>query len=371
MAVLGHRGRLWLRREAPDPLVLPASAVHLLSDGLFVSNPGYWSGDEVTLTSAGGLPLDAGEGAAACPDGHAVYAGGDWDLGANRSHVADDEDAFYQADDDTLFYLREEDVGLLEIASFYVYRDQLDWLSLYTSRAAALRGSSADRVSLFRVDFGSLLLAPYGSADYQNALLACSGELDQGDYRFSDIQDEVTLASICASAPAYQTPVARTADYDNADVSPRSEIDSPADRGIWNVQGQLGQWNLNLTAQEIDTTAVGERFGDSVKSLVTGGGQLDFLVSRTTQTDRSGAPMADSTTLMQLLLLQEKGCKADAQFWMIDDQVDAGELLPGDLFYEAQLLVTSMAINTRATDIIAGSLNFVTVREIRLKMGTN
>jgi hypothetical protein len=352
-------------------LVIPTAAVHLLSDGFFVSNPGYWSGDEVTLTCAGGLPLDAGNGAAACPDGHGVYAGGDWDLGANRSHVAGDQDAFYRSDDDAPFYLRDEDVGLLETASFYVYRDQLDRLSLYTSRDAALRGSKADRVPLFRVDFGGLLLAPYGSADYQNALLVCSSEIDQGDYRFSDIQDEVTLASICESAPAFQTPVAGTEDYDNADVSPRSEIDSPADRGIWNVQGQLSEWSLNLTAQEIDTTAVGERFGDSVKSLVTGGGQIDFLVARTNQTDQSGAPMADSTTLMQLLLLAEKGCKADAQFWMIDDQVDACGLLPGDLFYEAQLLVTSMAINTRATDIIAGSLNFVTVRDIRLKMGTN
>lgn len=371
MAVLGHRGKLWLRREAPDAVVVPTSAVHLLTNAILVRNPGYWSGDEVTITCPDGLPIDSGSGQPGCPDGHAMYAGADWLLGANRAHVAGDDDDFYLADDEAPFYLRSEDVGLAETRSFFVYRDQLDRLSFYTSQAAALRGSKSDRIPLFRVDFGSLLLAPVGSVDYQNALALCSSELDLGDYRFSDIQDEVTLASICESAPAYQAPTAGTDDYDNADVQPRGEVDSPVDRGIWNVQGQLSEWSLSLTAQEVDTTAVGEKFGDSVKSLVTGGGQVDFLIARKRGTDRSGAEMSDSTTLLRLLLMSEKGCKADAQFWMITDQVDAGELLPGDLFYQSQLLVTSIAINTRATDIIAGSLNFVTVGEIALKMGTN
>jgi hypothetical protein len=133
----------------------------------------------------------------------------------------------------------------------------------------------------------------------------------------------------------------------------------------------MSEWSLNLTAQEVDTTAVGEKFGDSVKSVVTGGGSIDFLVSRRKTLDQTGAPMADSTSLMRLLLLSEKGCKADAEFWMIDGQEDRDTLLPGDLFYQTQVLVTSIAINTRATDIIAGSLNFVTVGEIRLLMGTN
>lgn len=371
MAVLGHGGRLWLRREAPDAVVLPTAAVHLLTNAILVRNPGYWSGDEVTITCPDGLPIDSGNGQPGCPDGHAMYVGSDWVLGVNRAHVAGDDDGFYAADDEAPFYLRPDDVGLVETRSFYVHRDQIDRLSFYASQAAALRGSKADRVPLFRVDFGSLLLAPVGSVDYQNALALCSSELDLGDYRFSDIQDEVTLASICESAPAYQAPTAGTDDYDNADVQPRSYVNSPVDRGIWNVQGLLSEWSLNLTAQEVDTTAVGEKFGDSVKSLITGGGQVDFLVDRRTGIDQSGAARTDSTTLMRLLLMSEKGCKADAQFWMISDQQDAGELLPGDLFYQSQLLVTSMAINTRATDIIAGSLNFVTVGEIGLKMGTN
>ena len=371
MAVVGHGGRLWLRRDAPDALLLGLDALHLLSNTLLVKDEAYWSGDEVTLTNARGLPLALEGDTPACPDGYATYAGSSWPLGPNRAHIGDDADTFYSSEDDEPFYTLEGDTGLLTSASFFVYRDQLDRLSFYTTQAAALRGRKQDRIQLYRVDFGSLILAPYGTQDYQNALLECSGQLDLGDYTFSDVQDEVTLQSICDFAPDYQSPVAGTGDYQNAEIEPRYEIDSPPDKGLWSIQGQLSNWNLTLTAAEIDTTSVGEKFGDAVKSIVTGGGTVDFLVGREDRTKVDGAPQLDSTSLLRLLLLTEKGCKADCQFWMIDEQRDALHLLPGDLYYESQLLVTSAAINTRASEYIAGTINFVTVGKIGLKMGTN
>jgi hypothetical protein len=371
MAVLGHRGRLWLRREAPDPVVLQPSAVHAYSNGLVVRSEAFWTGDEVTLTASSGLPIVTTGGAVACPDGHGVFFGSDWLLGANRAHITAEDDLFYvdEPDEDVPFYLREEDVGLLDSASFFIYRDRMDRISFYADQEAAMRGDRSQRVALGRVDFGSMILGPWGSADYQNALVLCGGDI--GDYEFSDIQDEVTLASICDSAPGYQAPVAGTEDYDNADVQPRSSINRPPDRNIWTVQGDLSEWSLSLTSQEVDTTALGERYGESIKALITGGGTLDFIVTRRSGTDRSGAPRPDSTQLMRLLLMAERGCTADAQFWMIDDQPDVGELLPGDLFYDTRMMITSMAINTRATDYIAGSVNFVTVGQIDLRVGSN
>jgi len=354
MAVLGHRGKLWLRREAPDPVVLPTTAVHLASNAILVRNPGYWSGDQVTIVSTDGLPVDGGSGQPGCPDGHAMYRGGPWQLGANRAHISSDADTFYAENDAAAFYLRSQDVGLAVSRDYFIYRDQLDRLSFYTSQAAALRGASGERVPLFAVDFDNLILAPLGSEAYQSALELCV---------IGGADDESSLASVCSNAPVYQPSPISPADCNSGSPS--------GDCGLWSVQGQLSEWNLNLTAQEVDTTAVGEKFGDSIKSLITGGGQLDFLVAREHLLDPSGASKNDTTILMRLLLMSEKGCKADAQFWMIDDQADAGELLPGDLYYSTQLLVTSMAINTRAPEIIAGSLNFVTVGEIALKMGTD
>lgn len=370
MAVLGHRGRLWLRRDAPDPVVLLPGAIHYGANAIHLSHTGYWSGDEVSLSAPGGLPIDLGDGVG-CPDGHGMYAGSDWLLGVNRSHISDDDDGFYAADDDAFFYLREEDVGLLDVVSLFIYRDQLGRVSFYTTQEAALGGSKALRVSLERVDFGSLILAPWGGADYQNALLLCSAELDGSDYQNSDVLDEVTLTSICDAAPAYSSPAAGTAEYGNAEITPRGDINRSPEKSLWTVQGDLSEWSLSLTSQEVDTTALGEQYGDSIKALITGGGTFDFLVTRRQGVDQSGAPRQDSTQLMQLLLMGQHGCKADAQFWMIDDQPDAGELLPGDLFYESRLMITSMAINTRATDYIAGSANFVTVGTIDLKSGSN
>ena len=371
MAVLGSGGRIRLRREAPDPVVLPTTALHRLSSSLYVRNPGYWSGDLVTLTCVGGLPVDTGEGVAACPDGHAGYAGSDWKIGPNRSHITGDTDQFYDDDDEAPFYVTSDDVDLIEARNLYVYRDQLDRLSFYTSREAALRGSKNDRIALHNVDFEPLLLGPYGSIEYQNALLKCSGNLDIGDYGSGYVlQDEVALESICESAPTY-CPATAFADHGNAYGGSCDDCDGTADRWLWTIQGQMSEWSLSLTAQEVETTAVGEKFGDSVKSIVTGGGSIDFLVARKTTYEKTGAAMVDPTSLMRLLLMSEKGCKADAEFWMIDNQAERCSILPGDLFYKTQMLVTSIAINTRATDLIAGSLNFVTVGEIRLQMGTN
>lgn len=369
MPVLGRRGKLWLRREAPEAVALSLGAVHYGSNSVYLNNQGYWSGDEISLSCPLGLPIDFGDGVS-CPDGHAMYFGSDWLIGSNRSHVSSDEDFFY-ADDEAFFYLREEDVGIVDIAGFFVYRDQLDRISFYLTQDAALRGSRVDRVQLSRVDFGQLIIAPWGSSDYQNALLLCTADLDGSDYQNSDIQDEVSLASICESAPSYQSPAAGSSDYDNADVSPRSDINRPPDRNIWTVQGDLSEWSLNLTSQEVDTTALGERYGDSIRSLVTGGGSFDFLVSRRLINDSDGLPMADSSLLLRLLMMAEKGCAADAQFWMIDSQRESCTLLPGDLFYETRMMITSIAINTRATDLIAGSANFVTIGRIDLKAGTN
>jgi hypothetical protein len=367
MPVLGDGGKLVLKREAPDPMVLYPDALSIGSNSIHVRNPAYWSGDQITLAATNGLPFDLNnDGLPDNPDGYATYYGSRWFLGENRNHITSYEAKFYKPGDNADFYMCRQTSGLTNHVAYYIYRDQLDRLSFYTDRASALRGDPDRRVRLYPTDFQSLVLALRGSANYESAIVHCSDLLS--DYGYSDASDEVTLASICAFAPRYERPVAGTADYDNADLRPRGEIDDPQNGTAWTVQCWLREWSLNLSAPEVDTTAVGDKFGESVKSIVTGGGTMDFLVERADH----GLDTADSTQLMQLLLLTEKGSKAAAEFWMIPDRAEAcGELLPGSLYYETHLLVTSTAINTRVADVIAGSLNFVTVGEIALRMGAN
>ena len=303
MAILGIGGQLKLKREAPDPVELDASSINATSNSVHLGSSSFWSGDQVTLTSAAGLPFNINTALSGpdSPDGHGTYFGSQWLLGANRSHITSGSAAFYKVSDASQFYLRAAEVGLTTAATFFIYVDQLGRVSFYSTRANALRGATNNRVAIFKVD----------SSDLQIALSVTESD--------------------------------------------------------WRIQSLLREWSLNLTAPEVDTTGVGEKFGDAVKSIVSGGGSLDFIVERNEELDSQ-----DSTALLNLLLMTEKGCKADAEFWMIQNRIgEGGTLLPGDLYYETQLMVTSIAINTRPDEIIAGSLNFVTVGEIALRMGTN
>lgn len=305
MPVLGVGGVVKLIRELPDAVTLSSSALQSSVNSIELSNPEYWSGDEVQISSPAGLPIDTASDGPDCPDGHAMYQGSAWYLGSNRSHIANNDDLFYDTTEGDPFYMRQEECGLTTSETFYIYRDQLDRISFYTSRAAALAGALNDRIPLFNVDYGSLT------------------------------------------------------------ITPRVYTGSPGGiSALWLVQCDLRSWTLNLSAPEVDTTAVGEKYGEAVKSIINGGGTFDFLVDR-----NASETEHDSTTLMRLLLLTEKGCKAQAQFWMISNS-ETG-VLPGQLYYETSLLVTSSAINVRADDVIAGSADFVTVGEIALKMGTN
>lgn len=361
MAILGYGGKLRLRREYPRPAVVPGIDINAASSTFIISDPGFWTGDLVVLRSERGLPIDTSSNGPDCPDGYAVYGESIWQVGTNRPSGLTEDTAFYKASDAATFYMRETDCGLTTEATYYINRDQLDRVSLYTTQSAALNGEITDRVPLYRVDAGAITITPGGEIDYENSSGFCTN--NYGAYNNSDVVIEETSLSLCSLTPGSTPPVPGIEDYENANFAPLNLIGQETP---WLIQGLLREWTLNLSAPEVDTTAVGERFGDSVKSLVTGGGTMDFLVDRF---DRAGN--ADATLLMRLLLLTEKGCASDAEFWMIEDRDQSSTLLPGDLYYQTRLMVTSVAINTRADDVIAGSLNFVTIGEISLRMGMN
>jgi len=328
MPVLGHGGSLVLQREAALPAVVVPSALDPESDTLVVVEPGLWTGDEVTMVCPRGLPLDSGTDGPDCPDGYAMYAAGPWLVGTNRAHVSSDSAPFYQGGTGS---------GGGENTSIY----QWQWLS-DSPLFFPTEGAGTDNNLHFYAT-----AAASGQTTSRN-LFIHRDQLDQ--IAFYSTKVEAMKGGQSGRIPLY-----------NVDFG---SLTLTAETSDWEVQGLLQSWTLNLTANEVDATAVGEKFGDAVKSIVTGGGSLDFYVDR-----QYIQGQTDATTLMRLLLLTEKGCKARAEFWMIEDRPESGIRLPGDLYYETEFLVTSTAINTRATEIIAGSLNFVTVGEIALQMG--
>ena len=143
----------------------------------------------------------------------------------------------------------------------------------------------------------------------------------------------------------------------------------------WSYVCDIREWTLELDAANVETTVLGNKFGESVKSLVTAGGDIGYYAQY-----RNALGRYDPTALMRLLLLTERGCKAAAQFWILQDREiqpvcvglsgdPCGVLSPGDIYYEADLLVVGTSLNVTPDSIIGGAARFVTTGEIKLKLG--
>ena len=375
MAVLGVGGKLRLKRSAPEACVISSAAVIPEINSIGSICPGYWNGDHVSTFC---LPL-ASDTFPANPSGYASYFGSNWFLGPNRTQITAKSDQFYKTDTEeypdgqfggaSQFYSREGDTSGGEVidgcqnSDYWIHIDELGRVSFYTSRCKALRGCVDSRVELALVASASqITISPFGSATYFNAVWECVSAY--GEYQFSDGEDSITLVSICADAPLYEIPEAGTDEYNNADLLPRGQQGSAAP--FWQILCDVREWNLELSAPSVDTTAVAEKFGTAVKSLVTAGGSTEFLIDRKCF-ERDD--IDNGLVLMQLLLMTEKGCKASAEFWIMSGtepcEADC-EQIKGSLYYACDILITDTAVNLRPTEIVAGTASFVSTGEIKL-----
>lgn len=292
MAVLGGEGRLRLKRERPDPLVVlpppPCDPPNSIQAGV----TGLWSGDEVQISSPLGLPLLSPSGVPLAPRGMGIFP----ETALYRSPAWRGD---YGPYDSPLTSGPWERGPELQDAVVYASFDQTGRISFYSTKAGALNGEAFELLELGLVDFG-----------------------------------EMTVTSL---------------------------------DGNWLCMASLKSWSLELDAAAAQTTGLGAKFGDSIKTLVTGSGTVDFMVDRL-----SGEGIGDPTVLMRLLLMLEKGCKADAEFWMIAKRGGSifEGLLPGDLYYSSAILVvgTGAAANVDGS-LMSGSARFVTTGEVRLKEG--
>lgn len=470
MAVLGTNGKIALNRSAPTPVAVDVTALNQDKNIISLTAQGFRSGDLVEVASIDNWPNSylyvdplipayadlvdyqdypelVGYGTPYPSDLLRPYR---WlATEGNDEIVTENGDAIaIQSDVDATPYRNR----------LYVHVDQLNRLSFYRTRSAALIG--ANNVTRENIDQSVFLPKASGSyvytlptAPYANAAVV-DDPLEVIGLESADIIG--TAGSLSDYPPPYDDASLNpgTTAYDNADVTPRAEIIQPAYQqpspdtlielrlvNEWKLEACLQGWSLNLNANEIDTTGLGDQFFDGVKSLVQGGGTFDFLVEREARDPRNTAiinrseynnarcfvdadenityadadiigtagsianygpdyddPSLDAGTtaydnadltpraeimpwvpqqlatvgtsnLLRLLLNTAEQSEAEAEFWMLDGDAEGRTLLPGDLYYKAQLLITSNAISVRATDVITGSANFVTVREVQLLEG--
>ena len=346
MPVLGVGGVVELRRELPEPILVSPDAVAAHANALDVSTEGFWTGDKVWLWGPLGLPFDLnGDGLPDVTGGWGMFFGSRYQLYGERAERLTSGASKWFGPEDP--FRAPEIEGLVDRTELYVYRDSLDRLSFYTTLNGALRGETDDRLQLFAVDFRLLLIAPAGSTGYQARLEPTHPELSA--YRLPAGTTDVGLTTVSTAA------------------LPEPEGDD-ADRP-WVFPAELADWTLELSADEIDITGMGERFSESTRARVSGGGTFNFFVNRH-QSDTE----VDATYLARLLILLDQGSGAEATFRVTHAATNTSRL-PGqrrlpmsNVAYKANLLLTTTATDTAAEDVIRGSARFVTVGRIRLEI---
>ena len=344
MPVLGVGGILELRRELPEPVLLSPEGVAAHVDAIEVAVEGFWTGDKVWVWGPLGLPFDLnGDELPDMRDGWGMFFGARYMLYGARAERLTSGSAKWFGDEPPFRIDVPDD--LVDRTELYIYRDSLDRLSFYTTLNGALAGGTADRLAFYPVDFQTLLLAPVGSTGYQDRLAPAYPEL--GTYRLPAGRTEIALSQVTKA--------------------PEPEPTGEDDDRPWVFLAEMDDWSLELDAQDVDTSAVGERFGESTRAMVTGGGQLNFFLNRH---QRDGE--VDATFLAQLLIVLERGSRAEAVFNVTrkNDIATTNQgyrrLPTSNVAYKTSLLLTSTVTDTAADDLIRGSARFVTVGRIRL-----
>jgi len=371
MAILGNGGILELSRATPKAMAMSVARLNIGATPVSISlaNQGYWTGDRISLASADGLPLDGNaDGYADCPDGHAMYRGSQWESGPSHAfYVGADTDAspFYkqqvyddtlltesgdtfitQSGDTLLFSVGDENeidryntsatTGLTTTFDAYIYRDELDRITLFSTEAAAYANDISAGIALKKVNCTNFILAAYNSnSGYTAALNAAAASLEP----LTLSNSEQNLDGLFGLSPLF------------------------APDRQWLMQCELTEWALNVDATSLDITAIGETFGENVKALVRGSGTLQFLVDH-----RQQANEADAMTLLRLVLMTENQSNTNAKFYLYKNRNEPAPQIAGSAYYQCDLLLTNTRVDTRAADIIAGTADFVATSDIKLKV---
>jgi len=335
MALLGNGGILELSREWPEPMALAFEAINLSSSPRTISlgNDTYWTGDRVLFYFPSGTPY--GEGS---PGGRGMYFGGIFELSNAKQHVTAVDDQYYQADNDVLFY----DNGATETeTSGYIRVDELGRIRLFTTEIAAYNLITANEILLKSILTGNFVVARYSeNSTYTNALTEAGNSIVP-----------LTLPSDSQLLKSVITPPAGLA-----------EVASDPDERGWLIQCDLTDWAMDIDANNLDMTAIGETFGQNTKALVRGAGTLQFQLE-----NQLVAGEQSSMTLLRLVLLTQQASRASAKFYLYKNRAAGAQIIGGNAFYECVLLLNKSKVNVRAGDLITGSADFVATGEIALK----
>jgi len=340
MAIVGTGGVLELNREWPLPMVLSPEAVDTSASKLFIANQQYITGDHVMVAVSGGLPIDVdGDGYADNPDGHGVYPGSKYQISPILERLISSSSIFFDTDDQRFYDTRR----ITETYNAYININDTGRASLYKSELAAYNKKEDELVEFFNVKINNMIVAPSPikqNNNYTNIIKRIARHLKTRVLEESS-QNLEKVISIPKDLKRF--------------------ADNPDNRS-WRIQCDLTDWALNTDVQTLDITAIGEAFGEKAKSVVSGSGSLNFLVD-----NRYREGKRNSIEVFRLVMLTKQGSKAVARFNLYKDSNASPGQLGQSLYKQCDIIFNRSTLNTRAGDLITGSVDFVTTGEVMLR----
>ncbi len=141
---------------------------------------------------------------------------------------------------------------------------------------------------------------------------------------------------------------------------------------IHRILGQVTSYELNTSAEIVDTTSLSDDFKNSINGLLSGSGRLESFWD---YRDTVGAGEYEASQyLHQLVLRSDIGSAFNAHFYLKIDGYDpsgAGSNVANDvIWYDVEGLISNTAIAFNTGQVVKMTADFVTTGEIKLKVMT-
>ena len=141
---------------------------------------------------------------------------------------------------------------------------------------------------------------------------------------------------------------------------------------IHRILGQVTSYELNTSAEVVDTTALSDDFRNSINGILSGSGRLESFWD---YRDTVGAGEYESAQyLHQLVLRSDIGSEFNAHFYLKIDGYDpsggGAEIANDVIWYDVKGLITNTAIAFNTGQLVKMTADFVTTGKINLKVMT-
>ena len=342
--LIGRHGSIELRRDWPAPTFVPDREVTSTASGnrLYVTDLSWLDGQRVLLTCTAGVPLAPTPASpntptyAPCPDGHRVWGTPESDpaAGPASAHRGTTSDLFWRVvanEAVTPFWESAATVGFSPQQTAYISRDALDRLSFHTTEVGALSQDPATRLQLKALAFDQLLLAPAPEvppAAYTAALVTAAASQPR-------VEREQELLPLPAAVQAV---------YDDTTLRD------------WQYMGTIESYQVETDTKMLDTSTIGEDFGDYQKTLITGAGNFNALFRRHIKDDE-----IEGRDLLRMVYMTSTGAKANVRFALQPDGPGVNDRAIMSL--KGDILIGRGSFSVDADDIVRLQTDFVVVKD--------